>query len=118
CPTRDLSRPAGAGARSSRGVPPTASLAQQPARRRVLLQASQRRLDRLGDRPHGGGRLDGAPSRPRGAPAVRRLETGVARMTREELWAKYQAGEPLSAIEEQDLAAGLRDDQDLRESCL
>ncbi len=39
-------------------------------------------------------------------------------MTREELWAKYQAGEPLSAIEEQDLAAGLRDDRELRDSCL
>lgn len=36
-------------------------------------------------------------------------------MTREELWAKYQAGGSLSAIEEQDLAAGLCDDPDFRE---
>jgi len=36
-------------------------------------------------------------------------------MTREELWAKFQAGAPLPAAEEQDLAVGLRDDPDFRE---
>ncbi len=39
-------------------------------------------------------------------------------MTRDELWAKYQAGAPLSAVEEQDLAAGLRDDPEFRERFL
>lgn len=39
-------------------------------------------------------------------------------MTRDELHAKYQAGAPLSAVEEQDLAAGLRDDPEFRERFL